>query len=72
MRLCRGAGMEPISPNELRHSAATLLVSAGASLQEVADFLGHKNTRMLQAVYRHKTRRPVDLTAAQRRVLAGS
>jgi site-specific recombinase XerD len=64
--------MEPISPNELRHSAATLLVSAGASLQEVADFLGHKNTRMLQAVYRHKTRRPVDLTAAQRRVLAGS
>lgn len=72
MRLCRDAGMQPISPNELRHSAATLLVSAGASLQEVADFLGHKNTRMLQAVYRHKTRRPVDLTAAQERVFAGS
>ena len=72
IRLCRDAGIEPVSPNELRHSAATLLVSAGASLQEVADFLGHKNTRMLQAVYRHKTRRPVDLTAAQGRVLAGS
>jgi integrase len=72
MRLCRDAGMEPISPNELRHSAATLLVSAGASLQEVADFLGHKNTRMLQAVYRHKTRRPVDLTAAQGRAFGDS
>lgn len=72
IRLCRDAGIEPISPNELRHSAATLLVTAGASLQEVADFLGHKNTRMLQAVYRHKTRRPVDLTAAQERVFAGS
>lgn len=71
IRLCRDAGIEPISPNELRHSAATLLVSAGASLQEVADFLGHKNTRMLQEVYRHKTRRPVDLTAAQARVFAG-
>ena len=72
IRLCRDAGVDPVSPNELRHSAATLLVSAGASLQEVADFLGHKNTRMLQAVYRHKTRRPVDLTAAQGRVFAGS
>ena len=72
IRLCRDAGIDPISPNELRHSAATLLVAAGASLQEVADFLGHKNTRMLQAVYRHKTRRPLDLTYAQERVLTGS
>ncbi|MDA8316371.1 MAG: site-specific integrase [Actinomycetota bacterium] len=72
IRLCRDAGIEPISPNELRHSAATLLVSAGASLQEVADFLGHKNTRMLQAVYRHKTRRPLDLTAVQGRVFVRS
>ena len=68
-RLCRATGIEPISPNELRHSAASLLVNAGVPLEEVADFLGHANVRMLAQVYRHRIKRVVDLTQAQERML---
>jgi integrase len=64
-RLCVKAEVKPISPNELRHTAATLLVEAGMRLEDVADFLGHKDTTMLATVYRHKTKRVVDLTVAQ-------
>lgn len=68
-RLCKDAGVEPISPNELRHSAASLLVNAGVGLEEVADFLGHANVRMLAQTYRHRIKRVVDLTEAQARML---
>ncbi len=67
--LCEEAGIDPISPNELRHSAASLLVNAGVPLEEVADFLGHANVRMLAQTYRHRVKRVVDLTAAQERML---
>jgi integrase len=67
--LCRDADVEPISPNELRHSAASLLVNAGVPLEEVADFLGHANVRMLAQTYRHRVKRVVDLTEAQGRML---
>lgn len=68
-RLCKDAEIKPISPNELRHSAASLLVNAGVPLEEVADFLGHANVRMLAQTYRHRVKRVVDLTAAQGRML---
>lgn len=70
-RLCDVAGVEPISPNELRHTAASLLVASGLPLEEVSDVLGHKDTRMLAAVYRHKVKRVVDVTEAQARMLEG-
>ena len=63
--LCERAGIDPISPNELRHSAASLLVAAGMPLEEVADLLGHRDVTMLAGVYRHRTKRVVDLTEAQ-------
>jgi len=69
-RLCKDAGVEPITPNELRHSAASLLVNAGVPLEEVADFLGHVDVTMLAQVYRHRIKRVVDITAAQERMLA--
>jgi integrase len=68
-RLCVKAEVKPISPNELRHTAATLLVEAGMRLEDVADFLGHKDTTMLATVYRHKAKRVVDLTDAQESLL---
>jgi integrase len=68
--LCKAAGVQPISPNELRHSAASLLVNAGVPLEEVADFLGHNNVRMLAQTYRHRVKRVVDLTEAQGRMLS--
>jgi len=44
-----------VSPNELRHTAATLLVARGAPLAAVADHLGHADVSMLAAVYRHRS-----------------
>ncbi|MGH8981625.1 MAG: tyrosine-type recombinase/integrase [Acidimicrobiales bacterium] len=48
---CRDAGVDPISPNELRHSAPALLGNVGVPLEEVADFLGHANVRTLAQTY---------------------
>ncbi len=55
--LCEDAEVDPVSPNELgRHTAASLLYDAGMSLDEIAELLGHKSTRMLEAHYRHRVR----------------
>lgn len=70
-RLCKAADVKPISPNELRHTAGTLLVEAGMRLEDVADLLGHKDVTMLAEVYRHKSKRVVDLTQGQERMLSG-
>jgi integrase len=47
-------------PNELRHSAATLMYGSGVSLEAIADILGHSSTRMLEQHYRHATGRVLD------------
>ena len=47
-------------PNELRHSAATLMYESGVPLEAIADILGHSNTRMLEQHYRHATGRVLD------------
>jgi integrase len=70
-RLCGLAEVDPISPNELRHTAATLLVDSGMRLEDVADFLGHKDTSMLIETYRHRAKRVVNLTEGQGRMLGG-
>ena len=55
--LCEDAGVDPVSPNELgRHTAASLLYDSGMSLDEIAELLGHKSTRMLEAHYKHPVR----------------
>ncbi len=51
---CQAAGVEPVTPNELRHSCATLLADSGLPPHHVADILGHRSTRMVDAVYRHR------------------
>ena len=53
-----------LTPNELRHTAASLLVDADVPLTTVADMLGHKNVRMLAQHYRHKVARTVDTADA--------
>jgi site-specific recombinase XerD len=32
-------------PHALRHACATRLLQKGSSLKEIADFLGHRNTK---------------------------
>lgn len=51
---CRTVGIEPVTPNELRHTAATIMANAGLPPHHVADILGHRSTRMVDAVYRHR------------------
>lgn len=47
---------EDLTPNELRHTAASLMVDGGMSLEHVAPVIGHKTTRMLEETYRHAVR----------------
>jgi integrase len=51
--LTESLGLGTWRPNELRHTAASLLSDAGVALEHVADLLGHTNTRMLEQTYRH-------------------
>lgn len=57
------AGLGHWTPNELRHSAASLLSDAGVPLERVADLLGHTNTRMLERTYRHSAQPAIDAAA---------
>jgi integrase len=52
--LCSQAGVPVVLPNELRHTAATLMVDGGMAPHEVADALGHTSTRMVDVHYRHR------------------
>src|SRR5215207_9181279 len=39
----RRAGVEPVTPHQLRHSAATQMLAAGASLAEIGQVLRHRD-----------------------------
>lgn len=47
----RRAGLEPLSPHELRHTAASLAISSGASALAVQRMLGHASAAMTLDVY---------------------
>ena len=57
------------TPKLLRHSAASLMSDAGVPLERIADQLGHKDTRMLSAHYRHRVRPTIDGNAVMVDVL---
>ena len=60
--ICRHAELPEINPNELRHSAASLMSDRGVPLEQIADALGHNGTQMLDLVYRHRVRPSADAT----------
>ncbi len=59
-RICAAAEVPRITPNELRHTCATLLNDDGVPLELIADMLGHTTTSMLQRHYRHRVRPSAD------------
>jgi integrase len=44
-------GMEFVSAHVFRHSAATWMAEGGISMAEIAQFLGHKDSRVTERVY---------------------
>ena len=52
-RVCHTAGLGHWTPNELRHSAVSILSAAGVAAEQIADLVGHDGTRMTLGVYRH-------------------
>ena len=50
---CKEAGVSRITFHNLRHTHASLLISAGVSIQSVAARLGHANTTTTQKTYIH-------------------
>jgi integrase len=69
--ICTDAGIDPIKPNELRHSCASLLRDMGVSHEDIADLLGHTTTRMVDGFYVHRLR-PVISVAASADWVTGS
>jgi integrase len=59
-RLTEKAGLGHWTPNELRHSAASLLSAAGVPLEVIADVLEHALNRMLEQHYRHQVKPSID------------
>lgn len=48
---CRRAGLEGLTPHELRHTAASLAVAAGANVLAVARMLGHADPSVTLRIY---------------------
>lgn len=53
------------SSNELRHSFASLMSLCGAPMEEVADAMGHVDTRMTSQVYRHNLKTVVEVAVGR-------
>ncbi len=51
-----GIKLEHVGPHSLRHGCATRLLQKGASLQEIADFLGHRNIKSIGIYARYDIR----------------
>lgn len=71
-RACERAGIGRWMPDEMRHTAASLLSGDGVWLEEVADLLGHDGTRMVAQVYRHAVSPTVDVAASRMERLLGA
>jgi integrase len=49
----RAAGLEPLRPHDLRHTAVSLWVAAGASPKQIAAWAGHTSVSLVLDRYGH-------------------
>jgi integrase len=52
-RILEAAGLGHLTPHALRHGAATLMLTGGASMRTIAEQLGHRNPSLTARVYAH-------------------
>ncbi|MFD2232803.1 tyrosine-type recombinase/integrase [Phaeospirillum tilakii] len=48
---CRRAGLSDFTPHDLRHTAAVWMAEAGTPMSEIAQYLGHSDSRITERVY---------------------
>ena len=69
-RILERAGLQRLTPHALRHGAATLMLTGGASMRAIAEQLGHKNPALTSRIYAHvvpeSQRAAVDLLERRR------
>jgi site-specific recombinase XerD len=51
--LCKRAGVERLTPHQLRHYFATTALSRGADIKAVSEFLGHSDVTITLKIYHH-------------------
>lgn len=51
IRALNAAGLEPMPPHDLRHTAASIAISSGANVKAVQRMLGHKSAAMTLDTY---------------------
>lgn len=52
-RILERAGLRPITPHQLRHGAATLMLFAGHQMRVISEQLGHRNKAITEEYYAH-------------------
>jgi len=55
LKAAKTAGIDPVSPHQLRHTLATQAINRGMSIEAIAALLGHKSLRMTQVYARIAT-----------------
>jgi integrase/recombinase XerD len=57
--LCERAGVERLTPHQLRHYFATSALSHGADVKAVSQFLGHADVTITLKIYHHVTTKAI-------------
>jgi integrase len=63
-RICSRAEIGHWSPNELRHSFASIASLQGVRIEDLADSMGHADVRMTSQKYRHQLKPVIDTASA--------